>query len=152
MSRLRRTWLFVPGADEEAHEAAARSVADVLVQELEDFRAAGVEAIDCPYTFSDVRGAERDARWAKQLGYRMKSLVTPEHAAAINRVFTPQAAELAQARRVVEAFEKARASGRDRAMVGGKLVEVPIYAAAKRLLESSARTTPSRRSTTKGLK
>ena len=37
MNRLRRTWLFVPGADEEAHEAAARSVADVLVQELEDF-------------------------------------------------------------------------------------------------------------------
>ena len=288
MNRLRRTWLFVPGADEEAHEAAARSVADVLVQELEDFtppelrpraralstalyerwrragklaavrvnpletcgredlaavmagrpdivmmskvaspeqvraleqatagavelvpnvetaaglvrtfeiakatrrvtallvasedmvadlgtsrsrggeelayvrarflvecRAAGVEAIDCPYTFSDVRGARWDARWAKRLGYRMKSLVTPEHAAAINRVLTPQAAELAQARRVVGAFEKARASGRDRASVGGKLVEVPIYSAAKRLLESVARTTPSRRSTTKGLK
>jgi citrate lyase subunit beta / citryl-CoA lyase len=32
-----RTWLFVPGADEAAHGAAARSGADVLIQELEDF-------------------------------------------------------------------------------------------------------------------
>src|SRR5262245_36421373 len=37
LKRLRRTWLFVPGADEASHEAAARSSADVLIQELEDF-------------------------------------------------------------------------------------------------------------------
>jgi len=34
---MRRSWLFVPGADEAAHEAAARSGADVIVLELEDF-------------------------------------------------------------------------------------------------------------------
>ena len=34
---MRRTWLFVPGADEAAHEAAARSGADVVILELEDF-------------------------------------------------------------------------------------------------------------------
>lgn len=33
----RRSWLFVPGADEAAQAAAARSAADVLIQELEDF-------------------------------------------------------------------------------------------------------------------
>jgi citrate lyase subunit beta / citryl-CoA lyase len=33
----RRSWLFVPGADEAAHKAAARSGADVIVLELEDF-------------------------------------------------------------------------------------------------------------------
>lgn len=272
MGRPRRSWLFVPGADEKAHESAARSGADVLVQELEDFtppalrpraralaktlydrwraagavaavrvnplescgrddlaavlaarpdvvmmskvaapdqvraleqatggafelvpnietaaglirtfdivrasarvtaalvasedmvadlgtsrsrdgeelayvrarflvecRAAGVEAIDCPYTFSDARGAAADARYAKRLGYRAKSLVTPTHAAAINRVFTPQAAEIARARRIVAAFDKARAAGRERATVDGALIEVPIYAAALRLIDS----------------
>src|SRR3954467_8967453 len=35
--RLRRTWLFVAGADEAAHAAAARSGADVIILELEDF-------------------------------------------------------------------------------------------------------------------
>ena len=34
---LRRTWLFVPGADAAAHRAAARSGADVIILELEDF-------------------------------------------------------------------------------------------------------------------
>src|SRR5207249_448415 len=33
----RRTWLFVPGADQAAHRGAARSGADVIVHELEDF-------------------------------------------------------------------------------------------------------------------
>jgi citrate lyase subunit beta / citryl-CoA lyase len=103
---------------------------------LVECRAAGVEAIDCPYTFSDARGAAAEARRAKRLGYRMKSLVAPAHAAAVNRAFTPQPAEIARARRIVAAFEKARAGGRERAIVDGALVEVPIYAAAKRLLDS----------------
>ncbi|HEY3077781.1 MAG TPA: CoA ester lyase [Burkholderiales bacterium] len=106
---------------------------------LVECRAAGVEAIDCPYTFSDAKGAVADARYAKQLGYRMKSLVDPSHARAINAVFTPSRAELAKARKVVAAFEKARAAGRDRAKVGGALIELPVYAAAKRLLASAAR-------------
>jgi citrate lyase subunit beta/citryl-CoA lyase len=102
---------------------------------LVECRAAGVEAIDCPYTFSDVKGAVADAKWAKRMGYRMKSVVLPGHAAAINAVFTPSPAELRQAQRVVRAFEKSRKEGKERAKVDGKLVEVPIYTAAKRLLE-----------------
>jgi citrate lyase subunit beta / citryl-CoA lyase len=120
-------------------------LAYVRARFLVECRAAGVEAIDCPYTFSDVKGAVADARKAKQLGYRAKSLVDPSHAAPINRVFDPSPGELRNARRIVEAFEKARASGRERATVAGKLVEVPIYAAAKRLLESAGSTQPARR-------
>jgi citrate lyase subunit beta/citryl-CoA lyase len=104
---------------------------------LVDCRAAGVEAIDAPYTFSDVKGAIADARQAKRLGYRMKSLVDPSHARAINAVFTASAAELGKARKIVRAFEEARAAGKDRARVDGALIEVPIYAAARRLLQSS---------------
>ena len=33
-------------------------------------------------------------------------------------------------------IEKARAQGKDRARLGDALIEVPVYAAAKRLLES----------------
>jgi citrate lyase subunit beta / citryl-CoA lyase len=106
---------------------------------LVECRAAGVEAIDCPYTFSEVKGALTDARLAKRLGYRMKGIVDPSHAKALNAVFTPSARELAHARKVVAAFEHARAAGRERAKVNGALVEVPIYAAAKRLLASAAR-------------
>src|SRR5215218_4655978 len=34
---LRRTWLFGPGADQNAHEAMLASGADALIVDLEDF-------------------------------------------------------------------------------------------------------------------
>jgi len=105
---------------------------------LVDCRAVGVEPIDAPWTFSDAKGAALDAKWARKMGYRMKSLVSPAHAQAINAALTPSAVELAKARRIVVAFEKARASGLERAKVDGKLVEVPIYLAAKRLVQEHA--------------
>src|SRR5947208_6510687 len=37
-------------------------------------RAANVVAVDCPYTFSDAGGVERETRWARRLGYVAKSL------------------------------------------------------------------------------
>lgn len=39
---------------------------------------------------------------------------------------------------MVEAFEAARATGRDRVEVDGNLVEVPTYLNAKRLLDRAA--------------
>jgi citrate lyase subunit beta/citryl-CoA lyase len=119
-----------------ARSRGGRELAYVRSRFLLECRAAGVEAIDCPYTFSDVEGAKADARYARRLGYRMKSVVDPSHAAAINKALTPN---LARARRIVAAFEKARAQGKDRAEVRGALIEVPVYAAAKRLLESDGR-------------
>ena len=137
----RVTALLLASEDMVADLGTARSrrgeeLAYVRSRFLVECRAAGVEAIDCPYTFSDVKGAVADARYAKRLGYRMKSLVDPSHAKAINRVFTASSKELARARKIVAAFEKARAAGKGRAKVDGALIEVPIYTAAKRLLES----------------
>ena len=96
--------------------------------------AAGVVAVDCPYTFSDGEGVERDTRWARRLGYVAKSLVDPAHAAIVNGVLTPSEQELSRAREIVEAFEAARAEGRSRAELKGSLVEVPTYSNAKRLI------------------
>jgi citrate lyase subunit beta/citryl-CoA lyase len=137
----RVTALLVASEDMVADLGTSRSrggeeLAYVRARFLVECRAAGVEAIDAPYTFSDAKGAAADARYAKRLGYRMKSLVDSSHAAAINKVLTP---DLARARRIVAAFEKARAKGKERARVDGALVEVPGYTAAKRLLDSSGK-------------
>lgn len=96
--------------------------------------AAGVVAVDCPYTFSDAEGVERETRWARRLGYKAKSTVDPAHPAIINRVLTPNATELARARTIVAAFDAARERGEARVEVDGALVEVPTYTTAKRLL------------------
>ena len=96
--------------------------------------AAGVVAVDCPYTWSDIEGAARDARWARRLGYVAKSLVDPTHAAIINGILSPGDDEIRRARDIVAAFEAARAAGQARVEVDGSLVEVPTYFTAKRLL------------------
>ena len=99
--------------------------------------AAGVVAVDCPYTWSDIAGVERDARWARRLGYVAKSLVDPAHAAVVNGVLAPGDDEIRHAREIVTAFEAARAAGEARVEINGSLIEVPSYATAKRLLARS---------------
>ena len=99
--------------------------------------AAGVVAVDCPYTWSDIEGVTRDTRWARRLGYVARSLVDPAHAAVINGLLTPDAAEVSRAEKIVAAFEAARARGEARVELEGSLVELPTYSNAKRLLARS---------------
>lgn len=102
---------------------------------LVECTAAGVVAIDCPYTFTDVDGACTEAIAARRWGYRAKSLVTANHVEAVNRVLTPGEAETAQAKRLIEAFDLARNGGQERAILDGHAVELPTYNAARRLVE-----------------
>ena len=97
--------------------------------------AAGVVSIDAPYTWTDDAGTEAEARYACKLGYTAKSAVNPDHAAVINEVFTPSAADIAKAERIVTAFELSQANGEGRVELDGSLVEVPIYRNAQTLLE-----------------
>jgi citrate lyase subunit beta / citryl-CoA lyase len=100
-----------------------------------DCRAAGVLSIDMPYTWSSVDGARRHALGARRLGYRAKSVVDPAHVAVINEIFTPGPDEIAHCRRVVAAFEAARAKGEARVEIDGIEVEVPIWRNALDVIE-----------------
>ena len=102
-------------------------------------RAAGIEPIDAPYTFSDTEGAVREACYARRLGYRSKAVVRPEHAQALNAVLSPSDEELARATAIVGGFEAAREKGEDRALVDDLWVEVPTYRNARRLIDRSRR-------------
>jgi citrate lyase subunit beta/citryl-CoA lyase len=133
------------GAEDLAADLCAERQPDALELDharrrfLLECRAAGIEPIDAPYTFSDVDGAVREARYARRLGYRSKSLVRPEHARPLNAALTPDADELRRAAAMVTAFEAARARGEDRALVDGLWVEVPTYRNAQRVLDRARR-------------
>ena len=102
---------------------------------LLECRAAGIEPVDAPFTFADAEAAAHEARFARRLGYRCKSTVTPEHTAALIATLSPSPGEIAHARLLVSAFDAGRANSEDRVKLGEHWIEVPTYLNAKRLLD-----------------
>lgn len=98
-------------------------------------RAAGIEPIDAPYSFSDTAGAVEEAHRARRLGYRTKGVVRPEHVQPVRDAFVPTVLEVAHARKVVTEFEAARRRGDDRVLVDGLWIDVPTYLNARRLAQ-----------------
>jgi citrate lyase subunit beta/citryl-CoA lyase len=96
--------------------------------------AAAIMPIDAPYTFSDIEGVRGDTLHARRLGYRAKGVVAATHVAVVNDVLTPSAEAVERAKRLVEAFDRARSTGRAGIEHEGALVEVPAYLNAKRLI------------------
>lgn len=102
---------------------------------LLECRAAGVEPVDYPYTWSSGQDIlEQETLYARRLGYRAKSAVHPAHAPIINQVLTPSAQAVASARRLIDVFESARQRGLDRIELDGSLVELPTVTNARRLV------------------
>lgn len=97
-------------------------------------RAAGVEPIDCPYTWADKDGLIAETEDAKALGYHAKSAARADQIKVIREILEPSVDEIAAARQLVGAFKEAQASGRDRVEVDGRIVEQPSYLNAMALL------------------
>src|SRR4030088_556223 len=69
-------------------------------------RAYGLEILDGPYSdFSNKEGFAEECAQGRDLGFDGKTLIHPSQIEACNTVFTPLAEEVAEARRIVEAFD-----------------------------------------------
>ena len=97
--------------------------------------AAEVNAIDTVHAdFRDLAGLEADCRRARRDGFLGRMAIHPDQVAVINACFTPSEAEIARARRIVEAFAAAPDAGAWG--IDGKMVDVPHLKAARKLLAS----------------
>jgi citrate lyase subunit beta/citryl-CoA lyase len=99
-------------------------------------RAAGLEPpLDTVWVdLRDQRGLLRSARTAKQLGFQGKMAIHPGQVAPINAVFSPTAAEIAFAQRVIDAFANAEAKGLASIQLDGRFIDYPIVEAAQRIM------------------
>ncbi len=103
--------------------------------------AARADAIDAVFTdLNDVDGLRRDCRRARGLGFRGKMAIHPKQIEIINETFTPAPADVDRARRIIEAYETARAAGQGVTTLEGKLVELPVVERARRVLALASRT------------
>jgi citrate lyase subunit beta/citryl-CoA lyase len=64
--------------------------------------------------------------------------IHPDQLAVVNRVFTPSAAEIDFAERVVAAFAQAEAEGSAAIQLDGKFIDYPIVYRAQRVLQRVA--------------
>ena len=98
-------------------------------------RAAQVGALDSPFVrFRDPDALRDDARAARRMGYTGKFAIHPAQLAIINETFSPSAAEIEYARRVVEAWDAAESAGRGSLALDGRMVDVPVVKRAQNLL------------------
>lgn len=79
----------------------------------------------------DDAAVARDTARARRLGFGAKLCIHPRQVAAVNLGFTPSAAEVDWAARVLAA---AQASGGAAVAVDGKMVDAPVLLRARRLL------------------
>ena len=98
-------------------------------------RAANVASLDSPFVaFQDLEALRADAQMARQMGYTGKQAIHPAQLDIINEVFSPAPDEIAYARKIMEAWDKAEAEGRGSLAMDGRMVDVPVVKRAQNLL------------------
>jgi citrate lyase beta subunit len=94
-----------------------------------------LQAFDMVFTdFHDAAGLEAESRFARQLGYTGKTCIHPNQTPLVNRAFSPTPDELDRAQRLVQAFEQQQAAGAGAFTFEGKMVDMPMLVAARKVL------------------
>ena len=99
-------------------------------------RATGIDAFDVAYgDVNDMEGFLREVMIAKNLGFNGKSLIHPRQIKPLHQAYAPTPKELTQARRVIQAAEKAKQEGLGVISLDGKMVDPPIIAHAEMVIQ-----------------
>lgn len=101
-------------------------------------RSFGVDAIDTPYVdYRDVEGFEQDLAYIRSIGMTAKTAIHPSQIEKINQAFTFSERDIAEAKEIVEAFEKAVQQGLGVISINGKMVDAPVAKRAADVLASA---------------
>lgn len=85
----------------------------------------------------DVERTRREAAEARALGYTGKMCIHPAQVAAVHEAYRPSSEEVAAARRLVDAVEKAGIGAGGVVVVDGKMVDMPFIEQANRTLRDA---------------
>ena len=98
---------------------------------------AQIDLIDVPYLdLEDMAGLEQEAQACAEIGMTGKGAIHPKQLPIIERHFSPSDDQIAHAKRITEAFEKADTG---LLVVDGKLIEKPVLRSQYRILAIAER-------------
>ncbi len=84
--------------------------------------------------YSDPDAYKKSALRARRFGFSGGTCIHPGLVSALNEAFTPTADDVAYARKLIAADEKAAAEGRGSFSVDGKMIDIPVIDRARRLI------------------
>ena len=102
-------------------------------------RACDIDVFDTPYTdVDDLDGLEKDAAFAREMGFSGKLVISPRHVDTVNAIFSPSDVEVQYAKDVFEALEEGKKQGRGAVSLRGKMIDAPVVKRAERILQMVA--------------
>jgi citrate lyase beta subunit len=102
-------------------------------------RANNLRCIDGPYSdYGDIPGFARACQIARAMGFDGKQCIHPTQLTTANSVFTATDAELAHARRVIDAYDAGVAGGRGAVSLDGKMIDEANVRMARVVLDQVA--------------
>lgn len=130
IAAFERVAVLVMGTNDLAKELRAELVpgraplVPHLATALLAAREAGTAIVDGVYNdVRDPEGFEAEARQGFEMGFDGKTLVHPDQVEPANRIWAPTEDQIADARKVIEAFEAAQADGKGVVTVDGRMIE-----------------------------
>ena len=100
--------------------------------------AAGKIALDGIWPdIHDAAGLRADSVRARRLGFSGKTLIHPDQIAVANEIFSPSAAEIDEARRIVRASDEGLARGDGAVALDGQMLDAPVVDRARRVLRGT---------------
>jgi citrate lyase beta subunit len=142
ISATHRTAVLIFGAEDYAGDIGAvrtKHAMEVLYARsrvVAYAKAFNLQAIDIVFAdFGDDAGFRADALQGMVLGYTGKQLIHPAQVPLVHDLYTPKDAEIARARRIVEAHEAHQAEGTGAFALDGRMVDAPVVKQAESVLE-----------------
>jgi citrate lyase subunit beta/citryl-CoA lyase len=98
-------------------------------------RAAGVRAVDGPVAdYRDKEGLRKSSLLARSLGFDGKWCIHPSQIGTVNEVFSPTEKEVEWAKKVVDAYKEANATGSGAISIGGQMIDAASIRMARNTL------------------
>jgi len=84
--------------------------------------------------FHDLEQLRLEAQQGAQMGYSGKQVIHPNQVPIVQQAFLPNRQKIAWAQEVVAAYQKQQEAGKGALGIEGKLVDMPVYLQAKKIL------------------
>lgn len=120
------------GAARQPDDSEAAWARGALVTHTAAF---GLDAIDLVTNeYRDLEAVRASAQHGAALGFRGKQVIHPNQVQVVQQVFTPSAAEIERAQRLVVLYEEQQRTGSGALGLEGVLVDMPVYRQALNVL------------------